>query len=65
MPRRRMGSGGIVPPFLISALNGSGQLRTSAALPPEKQSPIPIAQEAGELVWTLWRREKSLVLTRN
>jgi hypothetical protein len=31
------------------------------ALPPGKESPVPIAEEAGwapEPVWKLWRREK-------
>jgi hypothetical protein len=39
-----------------------GQLHAPAALPPGKEPPVPIGQEAGcapEPVWTLWRREKS------
>jgi hypothetical protein len=40
----------------------SGQLHTQAALPPGKQAPVPIRQEAGwaaEPVWTTWGRENS------
>jgi hypothetical protein len=40
----------------------SGQLRAPAALPPGKEPPVPIGQEAEcapESVWTLWRRENS------
>jgi hypothetical protein len=40
----------------------SGQLHARAALAPEKESPVPIAQEVGltpEPVWTTWRRENS------
>jgi hypothetical protein len=40
-----MGSGGIVPPCLTSALDG-GQFHAPAALPPGKQRPVPIVQEA-------------------
>jgi hypothetical protein len=39
----------------------SGQLHDLAALPPGKESPVPIAYEAAwtpEPVWTLCRREK-------
>jgi hypothetical protein len=38
----------------------SRQLHTPATLPPGKEHPVPIAQEAGwapDPVWTLWRRE--------
>jgi hypothetical protein len=40
----------------------SGQLHAPAALPPEKEPPVPIGYEAGwapEPVWTTWRRENS------
>jgi hypothetical protein len=40
----------------------SGQLHASAALPPRKETPVPIGEEAGwvpEPVWTTWRREDS------
>jgi hypothetical protein len=46
----------------------SGQFHTPAALPPEKQHPLPTGQEAGwapEPVWTLWKGEKLLVSVRN
>jgi hypothetical protein len=33
--------------FLVSELDGSGQLQASAVLLPEKRSPITIGQEAG------------------
>jgi hypothetical protein len=41
---------------------------TLAALPPEKERPLPIEHEAVwslEPAWTLWRREKSLSLAGN
>jgi hypothetical protein len=41
-------------------LEVSRQLHAKAALPPEKDLPVPIGQEAGwapEPVWTTWRRE--------
>jgi hypothetical protein len=40
----------------------SGELHAPAALPPEKEPPVSIGQEAGwapKPVWTLWTREKS------
>jgi hypothetical protein len=40
----------------------SGELHTPAALPPTKECQVPIVQEAWwapEVVWTLWRKEKS------
>jgi len=43
----------------------SGQLYASTALLSGKKSPVPIGWEtrwAPELVWTQWRREKSLLL---
>jgi hypothetical protein len=37
------GSGGIAPPFLTSELvDVNGQLHASAALPPGKESPVPL-----------------------
>jgi hypothetical protein len=33
--------------FLISALEGGGQFHAPAALPPGKEHPVPIGQEAG------------------
>jgi hypothetical protein len=41
-----------------------GQLHASAAIFPGKEPLVPIGQEAdwiAEPVWTLWRREASLV----
>jgi hypothetical protein len=41
---------------------------TPAALCLEKETPVPIEQEAEwvlEQVWTLWRREKSLAAAQN
>jgi hypothetical protein len=41
----------------------SGQLHAPVALPPGKESPVPIGYEAGwapEPVCTTWRRENSL-----
>jgi hypothetical protein len=43
----------------------SSQLHTPTALPPGKEPPVPIGQEAGwapGLVWTLWRGEKSCLV---
>jgi hypothetical protein len=43
-------------------LEASGQLHTSADLPPGKELPLPIDYEAvwaPEPVWTTWREEKS------
>jgi hypothetical protein len=49
--------------FLTSALvGGSVQLHVPVALPPGKEPPVFIGQEAGwapEPVWTTWRRENS------
>jgi len=36
----------------------SGQLHGPAALPPGKESPVPIGQEAGWVTELQWRREK-------
>jgi hypothetical protein len=44
----------------------NGQLHAIAALPPGKESPVPIgyeAERAPEPVWTRWQKEKSLPLT--
>jgi hypothetical protein len=44
------------------------QLHTAAALPPGKESPVPIGWEAGwalEPVCALWSREKSFTPARN
>jgi hypothetical protein len=46
----------------------SHQLHAPAALPPRKQTRVPILQEAvwaPEPVWTLWSRDKSLSLVEN
>jgi hypothetical protein len=62
------GSGGIAPPVLVSALDGSGQLHAPAALASAKEPLVSIEYEARwapESVWTLWGREKSLSLDRN
>jgi hypothetical protein len=42
-PRRQdvSGSGCTAPKFLISALDGVGELHAIAALPPGKQPPVP------------------------
>jgi hypothetical protein len=43
----------------------SGQIHDPAALTPRKAPPVPVRQEAGrvpEAVWTLRRREKSLLI---
>jgi hypothetical protein len=37
-----MESGGIAPPFLTSALDGSSQLHAPGALPPGKEPLVPI-----------------------
>jgi hypothetical protein len=57
-----MGSGGIPPPFLISALDGS---EWSASHPgsftPWEQPPAPTGKEdrwTRKPVWTMWNREK-------
>jgi hypothetical protein len=44
-------------------MEASGQLHIPAALPPGKELPVPIREEAGwalEPVWMLWRKEKSV-----
>jgi hypothetical protein len=44
----------------------SDQLYAPTALPPGKETPLHIGQEAGsapEQVWTRWRREKRSTLT--
>jgi hypothetical protein len=49
--------------FLTAALTGGGQLHDLAALPQEKEPPVPTGQEeagwAPEPVWTLWRTDNS------
>jgi hypothetical protein len=42
-----MGNGGVAPPFLTSALDGSGQLQAPAALPLGKGPPVRVVWEAG------------------
>jgi hypothetical protein len=42
-----VGSGGIAQPFFASALEVSAQLRGPSALPPAKEPPVPVAEEAG------------------
>jgi hypothetical protein len=45
-------------------MEGVGQLHASAALPQEKQPPVPVECEAvwaAQGVWTFWIIEKSLV----
>jgi hypothetical protein len=59
-----MGSGGIAPPLLTSALDGGewSPSRPGHFTSEETVPPVPIGQEAGwapEPVWTLWSREKS------
>jgi hypothetical protein len=56
-----MGGGGVVPPFVTSALDGGER---SASCPsyfnPEELPLLPIGEEAGwtsELVWMLWRKK--------
>jgi hypothetical protein len=41
VPRRHMGSGGIAPPFLTSALD-EGQLHALAYVPPGEEPPVLI-----------------------
>jgi hypothetical protein len=46
----------------------SDHLQALAALPLRKKPPVPNEEEACkdlELVWTLWKREKSLDSARN
>jgi hypothetical protein len=46
----------------------SGQVHVSIVLTPEKDSPVPIGQEAGwapEPVWTLWKIENFPVSSEN
>jgi hypothetical protein len=46
----------------------SGQIHILAALHPNKELPVPTKFEDGwapELVWALWRKEKSLALAGN
>jgi hypothetical protein len=55
----------IVPPFLTSTLDGSGQLHCPAPLPPGESAPCIIVYEAGwapERVRTLWSIESLLSL---
>jgi hypothetical protein len=50
--------------FLNPAVDGSGQLHTQAALPPEKESRVLIghvAAVASETVWTMWRKKSPAV----
>jgi hypothetical protein len=59
------GIGGIAPPFLTWALDGSelSASRPRPLPPPRKELPVPTEWEARkypEPVWTLWNREKSL-----
>jgi hypothetical protein len=61
--------GGVSYSFLISALDGGewSASRPGRALPPGKDTPVPIVQEAGwasELVWTQ-DRGKILCLCRD
>jgi hypothetical protein len=61
-------SGGIAPPFFTSAVEVSGQLHASVALPPGKETSIPIGLEvmwAPQPVWTQWIGEKSFAPARN
>jgi hypothetical protein len=49
-------STGLDPPFLNLALDGSGELHSTAALTQDKEHPVPIRQETGQApdsVWTL------------
>jgi hypothetical protein len=48
-------------------MEGSGQSHAPVALPTSKKPPVLIEQEDGWAsvpVWTLWRKEKFLALTR-
>jgi hypothetical protein len=56
-------SGGIAPCILNlgTKMEVRGMLHATAALPPGKDTPVPIGYETGwvpELVWALLRREK-------
>jgi hypothetical protein len=55
-----MGSKGVAPPILTSALDGrEWTAHAPAALPPRKEAPVPTGYEAGcapEPVWMLWRK---------
>jgi hypothetical protein len=61
------GSGGIAPPFLTLALDGGESSASHACCllfnPPQGKNPsVPTEQDnrwAPELVWMLWRIEKS------
>jgi hypothetical protein len=62
------GGGGIAPYLFISALNKRAQLDGLAVVPQEKEPAVPIVEEAGwapKMVWTLWKREKSLASVGN
>jgi hypothetical protein len=56
-------SGGLVPSFLTSALDGGEWLTSRPGYPnPGTSPPEPIGWDTGwspEPVWTLWNREKS------
>jgi hypothetical protein len=59
-----MGSRGTVP-LTRNLMMASGQPHSPATLLMGKEPTVPIEQEAlwaPELVWTLWRRDKSLFL---
>jgi hypothetical protein len=59
-----MGSGGIAPTFLTSALDGSQWLASRLyRFTPGKEAPVPIGLEAG---WdSLWSRVKYIAPTGN
>jgi hypothetical protein len=64
MPRRHMGKWMFRSMYSLPRhkLKVSGQLKAPAALPPGKDPPVLIWQEAGwtpEQVWTTWRGEES------